>query len=179
MEVNDITRKITSYLPCSGKSNCAGTYRVFFVVVLCIVIYFPILRMMFGENKFGYRDKLNTVLVDLPGIGKVSGWPLTHFLLFFIMGILFPDCDVLIMSAGVLWEVWEECFGRFIAKDPRNTPSYMSKTGERPDVQYTRWWAGSVKDIAWNAIGYYSGKLLAKQMGWNISIPYINDDLVK
>ena len=175
-KINELITKVTDFLPGSSKSNCAGTYRVFMVTVLLIVVYFPILRMIFGDL-FGHRDKMNQVLFELPIIGKVSGWPLSHFVLFFFLGILFPDCDLLVLTAGVLWEIWEEFFGRYILKDRTNTPSYMSETGGRPDIQYTRWWSGSVKDIGFNIAGYYFGKLIARAFDLKIEIPYINKNV--
>ena len=155
------------------KSNCYKTIRIFIVVVLLIVIYFPILKARFG-NVYSYRDKMNKVLFRLPGIGDVSGWPLSHFILFFILGILFPDCDFIVITAGVIWEIWEEVYGRYILKDPSNTPSHTSEAGFRPDIQYERWWSGSVKDIVFNILGFYLGKFIVKSANLDIKIPYIN-----
>ncbi len=169
MNVNDKVTKATSRLPYAHKSNCAGSYRVFAVIITIIIVYFFIIKQAFGY-KFPQHDYLNNIILENSVFGSISWWPISHFILFFILGILFPDCDVIVITAGILWEVVEEILGRTIGND--------TATSMKNGIQYSRWWSGSIKDIVFNIAGFYTGKLLVKAFNKKPIIPYINDENV-
>ena len=122
---------------------------------------------------------MNRVIFNLPVIGKVSGWPLSHFVLFLVLGLLFPGCDLLVLSIGVGWEIWEEIFGRYVVGDREKVPLFYSDSSKEEDldIQYTRWWSGSLKDVGFNFVGFYFGKLVVHTFNLDIKIPYINKDV--
>ncbi len=140
--------------------GCAQSYRVLILVVLLITVYFWLLSAKYGKDGVIANDPLNQE-VD-PRFPGVSWWPISHFLLFFLMGILFPKCDAPILFAGVLWEVIETVIKKVtqshqgLYSDPER---YNSHTEKR---QYAdSWWAGSLQDIAFNVAGFYAGKFTA------------------
>jgi hypothetical protein len=56
------------------------------------------------------------------------------------------------LTFGVLWEIWETVFGKYIVKEKKFT--------EDPSIQYITWWQGSTNDIIMNIMGFYLGKTL-------------------
>jgi hypothetical protein len=92
--------------------------------------------------------------MDMPGIGPISWWPISHFLLFLILGFLFPDCGVFIITAGILWEIFESIMA-IIQGGPQQT--VKSGSGNSVEYEFT-WWAGSFKDIFMNTTGFFIGK---------------------
>jgi hypothetical protein len=45
------------------------------------------------------------------------------------------------------------------------------------NIEYSKnWWAGSFKDILFNTAGFYTGKILNKNFGWNLCIKNINEE---
>lgn len=150
------------------NSNCNGIYLIYFYVLLAGAIYFSIVSLFF--KGFNHRDYLNTIIYSDKCLGKVSWWPVTHFVLYFILGLLFPDCDLIIIIVSFLWEAFEEFLGRFLYDNDIKMP-FQDGTYE---VQYKRWWRGSWFDILYNLSGYYSAKALVKLFGWDIKIPGIN-----
>lgn len=167
MTANDTINSLTGWLPFARKDNCNGVYRTFLTIIIIIFVYFIILRSLFPYN-YGTKDKMNVILFDSSFTGQISLWPISHFVLFFILGVLFPHCDILVLSGGVLWEIWEEVYGRYF--DKKTSGPVPSEGGTQ--VQYSNgWWRGSVKDIVFDVLGYYCGKLLRL----NLQIPYVND----
>jgi len=136
------------------SETCGGVYFIFVIVLILIFGYALILRLSGrGENRI-HTDPLNQRVMDLPGIGPLSWWPLTHYFLFLILGILFPHCDLLVIGAGILWEVFEVLLSIVTA----NTNAYqVVKNGDNIEYSYS-WWSGSYKDILMNIAGFYTGK---------------------
>lgn len=136
-----------------GK-KCLSVYKLFFLVILIIGAYYFYLKIFYAGQE-SQSDFLNHVGFQVPFLedGCCSGWPLTHYIFFLILGILYPECDLLIIVSGILWELFETLLSSFM-KQKKPTADY---TGT---LQYEKWWSGSVSDIFMNILGYYTGKFI-------------------
>jgi hypothetical protein len=138
--------------------KCFGAYLISIVIAIWIIIYFFIIRGIYGVRRMTHNDIMNQKIFDMRIMGEncCSWWPISHFILFMILGILFPDCDVVIISAGVLWELFEVTWSTLEG-------SQREELRSKEKIEYSKnWWAGSFKDILFNIAGFYTGKLLVK-----------------
>lgn len=168
MNLNEQLNKITSMLPGGSFSNCGGMYKIYIILFLFIIIYHFILRSLFKDN-FAAKDSMNQNVLYIPNYGCISWWPISHFILYFIFGLLFPDCILLAMSVGIIWEIYESAYGWY----------YKNYIGEQKvmsngSIQYEEWWGGRVSDIVFNLLGFLTGMLFAKYLNIHIKIPYLN-----
>ena len=103
-----------------------GTYNwIFLLVIILIFIHWFFLSKTFGKE-YKCKDLLNHKLIDRQTLGKdcCSGWVLSHFVLFFILGFFFPDCIALLIIAGVLWEIIEFIIGIILKKRSKCSTIY-------------------------------------------------------
>jgi hypothetical protein len=150
--------------------KAAGIYKVIILVVGFIFLY-QIILIISSDNISDVvtKDPLNRTLFKIPVFDcNFSGWPLTHFICFFVLGLLFPDEDLFVVGGGILWELFEStcflCTGRTEHKKVCNV-----------GIEYTSWWNGSFQDIIFNTLGFYAGKLIVKASGKKICFPWVND----
>lgn len=137
----------------NGKSccdkRCDGVYTTFLIVVGLIIMYKLVLKSC--TSPIENCDPLNSKIIDIPIENCCSWWPVTHFLLFAYMGYKYPHCQTLVIIAGVVWEIFES-FMFAISGERATSPS---------SVEYGSWWAGSIKDVAFDVAGYYFGRWIA------------------
>lgn len=151
--------------------KCNGIYKLLVIVVFVIILYFIFLSRFFEKGNPSSNDVLNKKLIDLsflPGMdGCCSFWPISHFILYFILGLLFPDCFVILMLMGVAWEGFEVFADKYFERR-----KYKNEAG---NIQYSDgWWGGSTVDLMMNFLGFVCGWFLAKKLGWKICLKYIN-----
>lgn len=133
--------------------QCSGAYAVLLTLVALILLYSLYLFTMFGMDNAVNHDLMNTKVINLPWLENCcSWWPVSHLILFFILGIMFPTCDFLVITAGILWELVEMIISKLL-----NRPRQAIR--ETEGIEYSsNWWAGSFKDILFNIVGFYLGK---------------------
>jgi hypothetical protein len=149
--------------------QCHGAYNMFALTILIIFIYFISIRFLYGFAKISKHDPMNKKLFELSLLeGCCSWWPISHFILFMILGMAFPNgCDFQILSAGILWEVVEMSLSS-ITNGKRQAIISNRK------VEYSRnWIQGSAKDILFNFLGFYVGKLIYSMRKEKLKIPLI------
>lgn len=135
--------------------RCKGAVWIFLFIVLIIVLYWIFLIWYDGHANVVHNDVLNVSVIEVEGIRPLSWWPISHFILFFILGILFPTCDVLIIGAGILWEIVEVALLYILEKKTRQPVRINNR------IEYNgNFWQGSLRDIFLNILGFYTGKLL-------------------
>jgi hypothetical protein len=139
-----------------------GAGYIYLVTGLSIVLYGVFLHYV------GTKDVLNKVLVKLE-VGDTkypfSFWPFSHFILYVILGFLFPDIPLELTVAGIAWEALESITGHALrSKYPeirsRNFMDYLKQQKPREDkedTQYADWMSGSLWDIVFNIIGLLVG----------------------
>ena len=75
-------------------------------------------------------------------IFNFSGYRLGHFILYMIVGYLFPEKWVLFLCIGIVWEILEAIFNK---------------------IEGTDWWGnatGHISDIFVNMTGFFTGAYL-------------------
>jgi len=109
-----------------------------------------------------FKDPLETPI----GIGELDGWSLTHFLLFIIVGYMFPDKYVMALAIGCGWELFENYYGE-------NRPGWLGGYGDCDKLASGKtedgnWWYGKWTDIVMNTLGIIVGVYLNRKdaVGW-------------
>lgn len=119
--------------------------------------HYIILQKIAGkENSPAEFDLLNQVVIEGDGY-RFSYWPVSHFIMYLILGFFFPDCWLLLIILGILWEIIEFVFGIFERKFASN--KQKKKLTKR--LQYaSAWWAPQIGDILFNLAGLSIGLVL-------------------
>ena len=135
--------------------QCKGAYYILLALPILIVCYWLVMSWIYGYNNVSKKDTLNRKVIDIPWLDNCcSCWPISHFLVFTLLGFMFPNCDVLIIGAGILWEVVEVLFDWFLQRSHQGM-----RVGDGSQLEYSgNWWAGSFKDIFADISGFYLGK---------------------
>jgi len=117
-----------------------------FIIVLC---YGATLNYM-STTSGTYDDPLNRTLLLIPG-ANTTFWQTLHFVLYFIIGLYCPNCDMIVIITSILWEVFEWFMGQV-------TPPII-RTDSNGCTEEVQWWQGHWSDIFYNLSGFYSAKL--------------------
>ena len=151
--------------------DCYKIYHIGVFVIVLIILYFAFLTSFIDNNKPTVsKDVFNKKVINIPFLNNCcSWWPISHFILFFCLGTLFPDCGVLLMTGGLAWEGFEVCMDKI---HERRT---FTKTPDGENLQYTDgWWKGSSTDVFMNFAGFACGWFVAKKLGGKFCIKHIN-----
>lgn len=137
-------------------------WKIFILIIVMIVFYWFLLLSVNGnEERSVYADPLNKIVFEAPFLERCcSWWPISHFILFTVIGFLFPECDVMAILAGIGWELAEVGVYYGIGQNRQGV-----RKGNTNKIEYGTWWAGSTKDIVMNIAGFYTGKLFATMYG--------------
>ena len=93
---------------------------------------------------------------------KFSWWPITHFVLFLFVGLLFDTSWYLPwMVGGAYWEGLEFTMGSILSKWVLKPPETKKNTTTGNNTQYERQWLnGGYSDLAFNGAGLLLGYLI-------------------
>lgn len=108
-------------------------WHVIVAVVGFIIVYGKLVHAVFK------RDLLRTRLFPCEGCDL---WALSHTILYFMLGYLFPEHLFILMLMGIVWEVVETGLGTM-----------------------SDWWFGRTTDIAFNLVGLIGGYVLRQNLG--------------
>lgn len=143
-----------------GDSGCLSMYKIFcFVVGLILIYWVALLKVNGSERKAVYGDPMNRIVFDLklPFLEACcSWWPISHFILFTVIGYLYPKCDAVAILSGIGWELTEVGVYYAMGADRQG----VRKIGSENIEYSSSWWMGSFKDIFMNIGGFYFGKTL-------------------
>jgi hypothetical protein len=137
------------------------------IVLAIIVLYHFVVNNLLPNHE----DFLNRKVLDINLFGEngISWWPITHFIFFFVLGVLFPKCWLVIIFIAVLFEVIEETGCHF----------HRLWTGKKYQVeldpqkyQYHHYWmCGTLTDIFADMLGMICGIGLGKLLGKQCNHP--------
>lgn len=121
---------------------------------LGILIFLCILILVYGtvlEKAPGEREDIDVLNTEIFTVGgkSYSIWPISHFILYFILGYHCPCYWKEFTLIGVGWEVFESIKG-----DDKDKHHVVNTTNGK---QYANWWAGSLSDIVANSLGLATG----------------------
>ncbi len=144
-----------------GYPLCKRSVNWMIGLAVVIVLYFIILTT-FTKNVIS-SDMLNTKVFSIPWLENCcSWWPISHVVLYAVLGFFFPDCFVFLMTVGIAWEGMESMAAYFTGRERQKLVTPQSE-GSTPLVEYsTNWWAGSTKDVLMNLVGFIIGWVLRK-----------------
>lgn len=115
------------------------------------------MAIVLAVSKGNDKDPLNKCIAFKDGFfGEpcMSWWPVTHFLLYLVIGLVFPaDWMVWWFTGGMWWEALEAVYGAIHIPSERDNCT---------DCQYTVWLGASVMDIVMNGAGLTLGWFLRK-----------------
>ena len=119
-----------------------------------IVSIISVLWAIYINNQ---NDSLNRCIAFKNGyLGEpcMSWWPVTHFVLFLVIGLVFPaDWLGWWFAGSVYWETLEYVYGRINVSTDRDTCT---------NCQYTKWLDASPMDLVANGLGLSLGWALRK-----------------
>ena len=142
--MNDEDLKITAQ---PNKSFIA--LLILFVIGIIITIgYLYFLKISNSKGNTSVKKIITKVPFNNPNF-----WKLTHLILFFILGLLFPRSDLIVIGFGIIWELIEHTLGLTAPK---------IKSGGK--IEYFQWWHGDPSDIIVDVLGYYIGKAAYLQL---------------
>lgn len=131
--------------------ECKGLYITGTVVVLLIITAWAFVKY-FLKLQPEKVDVMNKNIIVLPFVGPISWWPISHLILFFILGAFFPMCAGPAIIGGIVWELFERLMYSF------GHDVFALKVMNDGEIQYSTWWNGSFFDIIMNIVGFYLGK---------------------
>ena len=128
------------------ETNCIF---IFIVIGILIMVYGCILH--FTKSS----DFLNKKIINIELFNKpcCSWWPVSHFILYFILGFLYPGYQFEFIIIGIGWELFEHLTSP-ISKLMRTNNENVK------NIEYTSWISGSFNDIIFNIAGLYTGVIL-------------------
>ena len=127
---------------------------LYFLFIVCIILHlFSFIRctfLKFGINiDFLSYNKQNNLILN--------GWATSHFILYLIVGYLYPNEYLYVFSLGIIWEIYEYLF----AKDKIFISNiYKFLCGEKDGIMqmvYNKY------DPLINLVGYIIGNFLSKR----------------
>ena len=137
-----------------SQPGSTGVYIYFALIIALMIVYTVIIMSIYGMKGINDNDILNCVYCyDVPIIGDFGGWSLSHFIAFYIAGLLFPQQWVLIFILGVAWEFFETVIGVMLE-------IFMGKSkysGSRKTLYGEKWVTGNLSDIWMNSAGLFLG----------------------
>ncbi len=152
--------------------HCLGVYRLLLLSFGVLIIYWIFLVTICELKNAMDCDRINRIIFDVDVIGGFGGWSLAHIILYYFVGLLFPDCMMIAMVIGIIWECLEQLVGYLLPRDIVNVT-------KSPGRQYQNEWIhGSISDVLYNFIGFVAGMLTTKYFlnGNPPKVPWLSAD---
>ena len=130
-------------------------YIYFSIIIILMIIYGVALYSIYGKDNIIDNEILNTEITKMEVFGNFGGWSISHIIVFYLAGFLFPEQWVLIFVLGVLWEFVEVVLGELFVK----IMGKSENSGNRKVVYGDKWMDGNLNDIWYNTIGLFLGYL--------------------
>lgn len=123
-------------------------WHVIVAVLTFIIIYGLLVRKVFKKD----------VLMEQPlPCDGCDWWGITHGMMYFVLGYLFPDHLFILMVIGIIWELIEHKLGTLKLPMFGIEKGMGDVLGKVDQEEKTEWWFGRTTDIALNLVGLISG----------------------
>jgi hypothetical protein len=120
-------------------------------MIVCIIIIF-----IYGKLRCKYQFK-DPLQYKIP-IWDLDGWSVSHLIFYGFIGYLYPDYLITVMICGILWEIFEFCYGYY-------KPNYLKIFDNCITTdQKEKWWYGKFSDLIVNLLGFIVGSYLGKNI---------------
>jgi hypothetical protein len=146
---------------------------VYFMVIILGIIY----ALLAHFYKCDFMETTTVIKSHLLGNlfcenGNYCLWPVSHFIMYLMLGYIAPNYWWLWLLTGISWELLEAIIGRIIQNiynKGLNNDSVVLK--DNNNLQYTsKWMCGMKSDILFNSMGLLIGLTIAK-IANNTTIP--------
>lgn len=114
---------------------------IIIIIVYCLMIYYT------QTHEYDSKNIIYKYLSKVPGV-RSEYWLMSHFILFTLLGFLFPNCILVLVLGGILWELIEYGLGKGVA------PICRYVRGQRT---CSNWFYTSFIDCIVNAVGALLG----------------------
>ena len=156
----------------SRKSEQIKKVAIVYIITIIFMILIAIARNYTKfKDPFGGSVFKSKFLGNLTGeSGVYSAWPISHFLLYAIIGYISPDLWWLWIAIGIAWELLEYGVGELISRASANdggldkvNKTYLKLFIHPNNSQYSgKWVKGCKSDILFNILGLMLGIIIAK-----------------
>lgn len=136
-----------------------------FIIAFILIIFYHFILYVISKNlklQKNRLDILNYKFINIKNQNCCSGWGLSHFILYTILGYYFPQYFAIILSLGILWEIIEARFFPLLGMN------YITRVLLNGDVERLDWWKGGQYDIVINTLGFLFGIYLKSQNYHNL-----------
>ena len=134
-------------------------YWIFFITTIMLIFAYGKYRCMNPK----YKDFLAT---EPLGIKDIDGWLISHFILFAIIGTIYPDTFLLTTILGIVWELFEISLGKLkpsFLKGITDCDRQVKKTSViTNDQKDGYWWYGKGEDVVADILGFLFGKYVLR-----------------
>ena len=114
-------------------------YLYFLILIIEFIVFNTVAKIVHND----YTKCVKPIKLPIP----ILDCEFFHTLLHFSVGIAFPKYHLLSLLAGVIWELLESLYGKYVDKlKVKNNPNMKKYNG---DV----YWRGSISDNLYNLIG--------------------------
>ena len=133
-----------------------------YVISVVAIIVLRIVQKTTGNDYLENTAFKSKFLAELCGeSGNYSWWPITHFILYLVLGILCPDIWLYLFVLGIIWELFEWAGGIFLCKHDKFSEKIVNKNLMKKiesKKQYgEEWVAGKFSDLFFNGAGLALG----------------------
>ena len=124
-----------------------------------IIGYFYVYLKKFGECAV-MADPINKKLFSIFGF-PISSWPLSHFVVYFLLTIIFPTYWLWILCGSILWE-GVELFMKKVASEKTLSRTARTRIGSSGEYQYLTYWESAWEDIIINTLSILLALLIMR-----------------
>ena len=135
------------------------TTIVFLITGGFIIGYFYVYLKKFGECAV-MADPINKKLFSIFGF-PISSWPLSHFVVYFLITIIFPSYWIWIICGSILWE-GVELFMKEVASEKTLSRTARTRIGSSGEYQYLTYWESTWEDIIINTLSILIALLIMR-----------------
>ncbi len=156
------------YITCANPNELCAKIGNIEISVIVIILAVIIVIFIYGYivRNYLHKDVLEQNFASCTGCDYWAG---SHFLLFMLLGYMFPDKLLLMMILGIIWEFIEtylgtqklKLFGRRVVLIGNTNENGETKSNDEDDS----WWYGRVTDIAFNLMGLITGYGISEYTG--------------
>jgi hypothetical protein len=150
------------------------------IAILLIVVIIICTSNKLIDKIFGIaEDNTCSFCISIGNNGQITGWTISHFLLFLVLGIMCPNNFTFILVAGISWEILEfmleynnKVLNNFISQLTTNSDKKLSSDefwhyyyGKSRNSSGFYWSSsggtGQVIDVIMDLLGYITGSYIA------------------
>lgn len=129
-------------------NKCNLLYVIYFLLAIVSIILISIYLSATPDERIihSQNDPLSKTVFSMCG-ENFSFWPISHFLLYTIIGYLCPSFWMEATTIGICWELLEYNLGEYTSREQMSSKQYSG----------ARWFRSSPYDIIFNTVGLMTG----------------------